>query len=402
VERKQQGGHATGREPRHWKVVLLGVISACSLVILNHTSPIAWVLALLIVLGAALIEYVQWKHLMAILDATRQEIQRGLDEKSHQLDLWTQAFERLGIELFPIFVRHIEHSRRLTEESITHLSQTFTGLTQDLEQVITASHAGVDQDRLIFQQFQESQATLAALIADFENILQREAAMGERVNRLADYGAEMQGMAQGVRAVAGQINLLALNAAIEAARAGEQGRGFAVVADEVRKLAGSSAEMGVRISAKVDELARSLAQTQTQVKDSMRSADEFVSNAECKVEDVLAGLRQTTETLNRDAAQMRDLGEGIRGQISASLVDLQFQDRMSQVLNHVCEGLGGLSERLLTCSKHDLMQQQHDILEIDGLLAQMLSSYSTLEELDLHHANRGAGLPAAEPELTFF
>ncbi|BCU06998.1 methyl-accepting chemotaxis protein [Allochromatium tepidum] len=301
-------------------------------------------------------------------------------------------------------MRHIEHSRQLTEQSITHLSLSFSDLVRDLEEVISTARSGNPQDQAIVGQFEQSRATLTEVIADFESILRRESSMTEQVDRLAGYGDQMRQMAQDVRSVAEQINLLALNAAIEAARAGEQGRGFAVVADEVRKLAGSSADTGARISAKVEELARSLAQTQSMVKSSMSSADELVRDSKHKVEVVMNRLLQTTESLDEEAQRLRALSEGIRSRISASLVDLQFQDRTSQVLVHVCEGLERLSERLRLTAQHDLNEQERDILEIDGLLARMLDSYSTIEERDLHHGGGAATHTSSSSasELTFF
>jgi methyl-accepting chemotaxis protein len=392
-------------QPRPWKILLFGAAAAASLLALNPTLWLAWVLALLLMLGAAVLEYLHWQTVTALLAHSRRDLQNTSADQTRQRDVWMRTFERLGIELFPIFTRHIEHSRQLAEDSVIHLSQTFSSLVNDLERIVSTSHRSGTQDQTIVQQFQHSQTTLTEVISDFENILHREAEMSEQVKRLAGFGAEMQQMAQGVRSVAEQINLLALNAAIEAARAGEQGRGFAVVADEVRKLAGSSAATGAQISHKVEELARALLQTQTLVQTSIQSADGLVKASEHKVGEVLARLQQTAETINADAEQLRQLSVTIHDQISAALVDLQFQDRTSQILVHVCDGLNHLSERLALCAKHDMTQQQRDILELDGLLAQMLASYSTADELNLHHHGRSsatAQTAAAREELTFF
>lgn len=112
-------------------------------------------------------------------------------------------------------------------------------------------------------------------------------------------------------------------------------------------------------------------------------------------------MQATTESISADASRLRELGGAIREQIEVSLVDLQFQDRTSQILVHVREGLDDLSERLRDCARHDVVQQQLDILEIDGLLARLLASYSTREELDLHHGQVAADQTAGS-ELTFF
>jgi len=385
-----------------WEVLALGLFAATSMLWLGSGSPAGWVLAPLVLALAILIAVLQFRSHAARIAAARAEIQSRLNHRDQQMVALEHAFERLGIELFPIFVRHIAHSRQLTEQSISHLVVAFSELVADLERVIQTTGSSDLEDRAILGQFEDSQATLTEVIADFEAILHRDAAMNDQVDRLAGFGEQMRQMAQDVRSVAEQINLLALNAAIEAARAGEQGRGFAVVADEVRKLAGSSANTGARISAKVEELARSLAETQTMVKASMRRADELVGESKHKVEAVMKRLLQTTESLNEDAQSLRALSESLRARIGASMVDLQFQDRTSQILSHVCEGLDSLSERLKVTSGHDLPQQERDILEIDDLLARMLESYSTIEECDLHHGVKQPRHESAASELTFF
>jgi len=88
-----------------------------------------------------------------------------------------------------------------------------------------------------------------------------------------------------IAGIADQTNLLALNASIEAARAGDAGRGFAVVADEVRSLVGRTRESTDRIGSAAGALQ--------------------------------SGLRETRETLARQAEALEDLQAGVTEQDGA-------------------------------------------------------------------------------------
>lgn len=65
----------------------------------------------------------------------------------------------------------------------------------------------------------------------------------EHIKFLNEEFSGLEGLLQGIEAIADSTNLLSLNARIEAARAGEHGRGFAVVAQEVNKLAEDSKKL---------------------------------------------------------------------------------------------------------------------------------------------------------------
>jgi methyl-accepting chemotaxis protein len=80
------------------------------------------------------------------------------------------------------------------------------------------------------------------------------ARIGDIAGQLAGSAAQVGGIVEAIRSIAGQTNLLALNATIEAARAGEAGKGFAVVAHEVKSLAGQTARATGDISGRIEQM----------------------------------------------------------------------------------------------------------------------------------------------------
>jgi methyl-accepting chemotaxis protein len=244
---------------------------------------------------------------------------------------------------------------------------------------------------------------LDGLVRSLEELLKREEVVLGQVKGLAEYTGELDGMALGVRSVAEQINVLALNAAIEAARAGQQGRGFAVVADEVRKLAASSAGTGEQIGGKVEEITRTMNHTLELAKSSKGIDDELVSNAEQNIAQVLSMLENTINVLNADAESLRGNSENISNEISAMLVDLQFQDRVNQVLQHVLDSICRTETSIKDISRQSLDTRRAGLLQIDALLETMLQEYSTHEEVQHHRTGkRPESVTAAESDLTFF
>ncbi len=249
--------------------------------------------------------------------------------------------------------------------------------------------------------FDSSQKSLHQVIDSLDTILKRESNMVGQVQSLYDAAADLDHMAQGVQSVAEQINVLALNAAIEAARAGEHGRGFAVVADEVRKLAASSAHTGERIGEKIHEINAAMRETMDVVSNSKESDDRLVSNSESIITEVLASLQKVVEAQRESAEMLRASSEGIGGEINEVLVELQFQDRMNQVLGHVNASLQRVESSLRDIRAQAGEGRHHTMLEVDRLLQEMLSEYSTSEEVT-HHHGQSSSKTETSSELTFF
>ena len=204
-------------------------------------------------------------------------------------------------------------------------------------------------------------------------------------------------MAADVAAIAAQTNLLALNAAIEAARAGEAGRGFAVVADAVRSLSSKSSETGQQMSAKVDIINNAITQLVQAASSSADQDSHSVAASENSIQVVLERFQNITGRLAESADLLKQESYGIRDEMTEVLVNLQFQDRVSQILSHVRDNMHALHDHLLQAS-----QAPDQAIAVDARqwLARMEATYATDEQRRIHHGE--AAVQQNSQDITFF
>jgi len=188
--------------------------------------------------------------------------------------------------------------------------------------------------------------------------------------------------------------MLSLNAAIEAAHAGESGKGFAVVATEVRALSNAARDTGKQITKKVGVINDALAEIGRTNEEVAARDDAAVQAADQRISAVLARFESSTAALTESAQRSLTESSAIKEEICESLVQLQFQDRVSQILAQVVASMTDFSEQAAHSGAAATAQLAREHAD------QMMSTYTT-EEQRLNHE----GVTAAaveESAVTFF
>jgi methyl-accepting chemotaxis protein len=297
----------------------------------------------------------------------------------------------------PIWSRQIDVVRKQAEGAIGEVILHFSGLVTRLEAAVAASsgtgtpggHAGVDAV------LKTSQTQLTTVLDSMSGALADKNVVLKQIRELASYADDLRGMAASVQQLADQTNLLALNAAIEAARAGEAGRGFAVVADEVRKLSTASGSTGKQIAEKARLVSDAIVASARLVESSTSRDFASFQSSEASIKAVLSEFSGVLDSLARTNATLRDQAEGIQQEIEATLPALQFQDRIDQVLAHVCESMGELGQ--LVGATPDGQAP-----DLRPLIDHLENSYTTAEERANHTGGGAAQAGASAQALVFF
>jgi len=288
------------------------------------------------------------------------------------------------------------------ESAICELTGQFAGIVRNLETAVAASESAageLDGSGSTVSVFASCEAQLSEVVASLKAAMDNKQIMLGEVSGLLDFIVELKQMAVDVAGIADQTNLLALNAAIEAARAGEVGRGFAVVADEVRKLSNLSKTTGTRISAKVETISNAISTAVRAADHTASSESESVTRSEQAIGSVLNNFRQVTEGLIESSGILRTQSAGIKDEISQAMVQLQFQDRVSQVLSHVRDNISALPAHIEYSVSGVAQGGGLRPLETRQLLDELERTYAMAEERSVHS---GGNTHAQDDEITFF
>jgi len=375
----------------HWAYPLgLGLLGAAALLGLGDFSlpSLALAGALLLLAGAA------GYQLQARYQAARQSVQDVLAE--HQ---------QFGEAVAPVWSRHIESSREQMESAIAGLSARFAHIVDALDTAVHTASMETDvlesQDSGLVAVFHRAERELGDMIEAQKQAMSGMLNMLEKVEGLDQFTQELQDMALDVAKIAQQSNLLSLNAAIEAARAGDLGRGFAVVAKEFRMLANMSGDTGRNIAAKVGVISTAISDASHVVRESVQQREDRVQASEATVRGVLGEFRKVTDSLQRSSSLLKSESVAIQQEIGQSLVDLQFQDRVSQIMSHVKVNIEQLPQFL---QDHYSQMQDSGVatpLDPEVLLSALKKTYVMADQHAIH-SGATVGQASSDNEIRFF
>ncbi len=298
------------------------------------------------------------------------------------------------LDSLPIWATQIETARRQTEDAVVALTARFSSIVERLEAALGASRQDTSA-QAIAEEAQEGARYLAEVVEALRAIQRSRDDLANNIRALVANTEELQRMAADVEQIAFKTNMLALNAAIEAAHAGESGRGFAVVAQEVRALSVASRDTGKRITSTVQSISESLLATGAENERVSNDDKRAVQASEANIRTVLDRFHQRTQRLTAIAQRAGEESEQIKSEICESLVQLQFQDRVGQILGQVTSSMQKV-DLLEPCPSAQMTLEDQVRMHVE----QMASSYTTEEQRRNHE---GLAAQAVAPqEITFF
>jgi methyl-accepting chemotaxis protein len=363
-----------------WMPTLLGIMAAASLFSLSEREIASIVLLVSIVTGWLL----QRNHHHAIKD---------LLQKQKEINLNNASFYS---RVLPVWSRQATTSQRSGDSAIAELTVLFGEIVSRLGTMLKMSRhntqTGNHHEKSFIDAVAKSQTDVQTVFKDLKAAL--ETVNDSKDMLLAEvtmYSANMKEMADEARQVAFQSQIIALNAEIEAARAGEAGRAFAAVVSEMRQLAYKSGETSKKMSKKAESIDSAMSRFYGEDKQMSAKEAEHVSRAEAMLNDIVERFNIITQELEESVKAMESESRQIRDDISRALVELQFQDRVSQILVHVADNINALCE---------LVGSEAQNLDADTWLSEMEENFSVDEE----YTNLRASKATSESHslLTFF
>src|SRR5262249_46309032 len=149
-----------------------------------------------------------------------------------------------------------------------------------------------------------------------------------------------------VDSIAMSVRLLALNAKIEVARDGDRSAGFAVVATEMERCAGQSSEIAENIRETAQELTVTLHGVAGALREEAAPAARDRETSRAGIEAALRDVERTHEQISARLNEARHMSRDLARDIGMAVISLQFQDRVSQRVEHVIEALRRMHDAL--------------------------------------------------------
>jgi methyl-accepting chemotaxis protein len=395
---------------KYFFYLMPSIIAAASSVSVFFMTDIALYSAILMFACALILSFfvghILYKKVQSLYLALERYYQQTNDSYVLKTEAYIDTLESLMGEVIPIVSKQIHTSKQHTEQEVLSLTDTFSKMSKKIGDLLDNQKQN-DDEAVISDLLGGVKAILNRVVGSLSELNSAFQGITHEVEILSKHTIKLESMANEVREVAENINLLSLNAAIEAARAGDNGRGFAVVADEVRKLAGSSANTGTKIKKAVEDIDVAMKLALNLAKSTANIGSETIKNSAGFIDNVLTDIQATLRSFKENSQTLTESSEQIQHEVYHVISALQFQDRVTQMLDHAEHNLDDLNQLLLSNKYVAHTERSADSIKKNEILNNMELRYTMPEELVNHQANTSGDneVPKQEStneDLTFF
>jgi len=155
---------------------------------------------------------------------------------------------------------------------------------------------------------------------------------------------EIEIFSKNIQSITKKTHLLALNASIEAASAGAAGKGFSVVANEVKDVSRQITEISMLMNERTRSISKCVMDGYEMLKDVATADMEGSMAAKETLEQMLRGLKDQILIAKKTMGESMGTSKNIANAIGSMIVDLQFQDRNSQIAGNATDMLRACGE----------------------------------------------------------
>ncbi|TAN66791.1 MAG: hypothetical protein EPN17_13130 [Methylobacter sp.] len=294
------------------------------------------------------------------------------NSKIDAVETYTTELERLLLTISPILSQHVMASREHTEQEIISLTSRFSGMVNDLKQIVDSADNTLNGQHDHLESITNTtRDLLQPVLESLRRIHQVEHGVMGEIQKLSGYMSGLNATAAEVHNLAGQINRLAN----EASSVGEQG--FAVVAGNARKLADDALQIDQRLTNNATDIIAAVNATVTVSESAGQVDDSTLFQAETNINQTLSQLRLALIHYRDDIEALRNNAEQIRGEINNVLVALQFQDRVSQILTQVENNLLNLQKTIEKIQKQG-RNRDGNMLRVDEAVEHIEENYKSV------------------------